>query len=432
MKTRPVAALAAIVLASAGGVGGVDVGSAGGEHSPDVNARPAGSEDVTLEFWTFADFAEGPAGDVFADLIAEFEEANPGVTVEFVGKPAPEIVSGLVASVGSGEAPDVVTTQLTAGGPLVTAGALTDVGPYWGEAAETFRTQFNPAFVDVMTTDEAVWGVPFTSYATVLYRNLDVLGEAGVDTSDPPADWAEWADQIATVTEAGRYGLPDYTFGPWQFMSIYGGTPDATFALADDGTSTTLDEENLTTALAFLQSIQPSVAPIDPIDQAATDLFVTNELAFLVQGPWLDPTLREVDGLNYDAVPMPGVSADQTGGTRGGEFFAIPAGTSHPDEAWAFIEFLSDAAQTSRFAAATGRLVANDSALEDPEVASNTLVQTTATAFESAVDESPLMQDVPANFLQPLGDAVAEVGQGSLDPAEAATRIIEELNASLG
>jgi multiple sugar transport system substrate-binding protein len=438
MRRTPMAALmimGVLVGAACGGASSSAGASpaSGASASPAVtNASPsAAGEAVKLKFWTFADFTTGKAADLLSTFIDEFEASHPGITVDLIGKPAPDIITGITATAGSAESPDVVTTQLSEGGTLVGAGALRDLSPEWQAAADAYRSQFNPAFTSVLSQEGHVWGVPFTAYSTLLYRNLTVLKDADIDPSVPIADWAAWKQQIDKVKQAGKQGLPSYFAGPWQFINFYGGTPDATFTLSADGKSTSLDASKLAQTLEFLKSVQPEGAPVDAIDQAATDLFVGNKMAFLVQGPWLDPTLKEASGLKYDVVPMPGAQAGKTGGVRGGEFLAVPAGTAHSAEAWQLVQFLSDAAQTGRFAAGLGRLVANDAALATPDVQANVLVKTTATAFPSAVDETPLMQKLPANFQQPIGNAVAAVGSGSLDPAAAGKQIIDALNASL-
>jgi multiple sugar transport system substrate-binding protein len=435
MRRMPMAVLmvlGVIVSAACGGASSSPGASPAGASPAGTDAGPsAAGEAVNLKFWTFADFTTGTAAELLSTFIDEFEASHPGITVELIGKPAPDIITGITATAGSAESPDVVTTQLSEGGTLVGAGALRDLAAEWEAAGDAYRSQFNPAFTSVLAQDGQVWGVPFTTYSTLLYRNLTVLEEAGIDPSAQITDWSVWKQQIDTVKQAGKQGLPSYFAGPWQFMNIYGGTPDATFILSADGRSTSLDASKLTQTLEFLKSVEPSGAPVDAIDQAATDLFVGNEMAFLVQGPWLDPTLKEASGLNYDFVPMPGAQAGKTGGVRGGEFLTVPAGTAHPAEAWQLVQYLSDAAQTSRFAEGLGRLVANDAALATPEVQANLLVKTTATAFGSAVDETPLMQKLPANFQQPIGDAVAAVGSGSLDPAAAGQQIVDGLNQSL-
>lgn len=61
---------------------------------------PAPAEDVTLEFWTFNDFAVGKALELFETFIGEFESDNPGVKVNITGKPGGDILTGLITGAG--------------------------------------------------------------------------------------------------------------------------------------------------------------------------------------------------------------------------------------------------------------------------------------------------------------------------------------------
>ena len=416
-------------IVDAGAGYGWDTGATGDGHP---ESTPAAA-DVHLKFWTFSDYATGTAKDLLTTFLGEFEDAHPGVTVELIGKPGPDIVSGIVATSGTSESPDVVTSGLDTGGQLVAAGALKDLSAQWNASAADYRDQFDPSFVSVLGRDGHVWGVPFSAYATVLFRNLTVLDESGVDPAAPIADWADWKTAMDKVQAAGFVALPDYLFGQWQFMSFYGGTADASFALSDDGHSTTLDAGNLSQTLEYLVSIQPATVNIDPTDQAAVDLFTSNEMAYLVGGPWMDPTFQEAttSGLEYDVVPVPGVQAGATGGVRGGEYLGVPSSSANPDLAWELVEYLSDAAQTAQFASGLGRLVANDVALADPAVKSNELVQTTAAAFKSSADEVPLMRDMPSDFLNAFGDVLTAVDRGEMAPADGGQKIVDGLNALL-
>jgi len=53
--------------------------------------------------------------------------------------------------------------------------------------------------------------LPYTGFNELLFRNLTVLKQAGIDTSTPPKDWAEWFEQMKKVKAAGKSAMPDQT-----------------------------------------------------------------------------------------------------------------------------------------------------------------------------------------------------------------------------
>ena len=400
----------------------------------DTTTQPPADEEVTLEFWTFNDYAVGKALELFETFIAEFEEANPGVKVNITGKPGTDILTGLITGAGSGELPDVVQIQVGTGGDLLQAEALQDVGSFWEADTEDFRSQFNPSWMELLLKGGHCWGLPFTAYSTILYRNLTVLKDAGIDPDAGIKDWDDLFEQAKKVKETGPWGLCKVLGDGWLHKHWYGGVTGAKQAtIASDGKSTLMEADVYAKLFEYLVSLKPYTAEPFMYDQAATDLFITNQLAYVSMGPWLAPTLEEAvteSGLEYDAVQIPGQTGNDFGGVRGGEFTPIMPG-SNVEKAWAWARYLSDAPQTARFAAELGRFLTNDKALEDPDVQKNALVQLTAKAFQTAVDEGPFMLKVSANWSQPETDYGTLVDDGSMSPTDAADQMIAEMNEIL-
>ena len=387
---------------------------------------------VQLTYWTFTDYASGTAGELQRQLISEFEKTNPNISVKVVGKTGSDISSGVVATAGQPTAPDVITGQLANGGLLVKAGALKDISSEWSASNASYRSEFNADFVKDLGQNGHTWGVPYTSYSTVLYRNLAVLQAAGIDPAAGVKDWSDWLDQMKKVKESGGFGLANPFATYWEALSYYGGVPNASFALTKSGTSSTLSAPSLAKALSFMTATQQYGSPVATGDQAETDLFTSNKLAYIVSGPWLDPSLQQAaaKGLKYDQIPVPGEAAGQTGGTRGGEFLAVASGSQHSEAAWKFVQFMTEAKQAQRFAVGLGRSVANDTAMSSPAAAAVPLLKVTATAFKTAVDESPLMADIPTNAFDALNNAVTAVKSGQ-NPQTASSEAVSSFNNSI-
>ena len=68
-----------------------------------------------------------------------------------------------------------------------------------------------------------MWGVPYTGYATFLYRNLKVLKAAGIDPNEPVETWDQWLEQMKKVSEAGYIAFPSFYDDWWDFTNIYSG-----------------------------------------------------------------------------------------------------------------------------------------------------------------------------------------------------------------
>ena len=395
-----------------------------------VSAPAVAADKATVTFWAFSDWTTGTQGDELKRQIAAFEKANPDITVNLEGKGSTDIIAGLIAN-GSAPGIDIVSTQYRASS-IVQAHALADLTPEWEASDPAFKAQFTPAFIDLLKKDGKLLGIPYTTTASVLYRNLDVLKKAGVDTSKAPADWAEWLQQMKQVKDSGNFAMANQMIDWFHGLNFYGGVPGATFELKNG--QSTLDKTAMTKALTFLKSTEPYLAPVNGFDQGEIDLFTTNQLAFVVSGAWTYPTMEaahKAQGLNYDAVPVPGMTAGKSGGVYDGEFFGIPASSEHKAEAWKLLQFLSDAPNAAAFSVVAGRFIANDVALKDPALQAVPFIQQQAQVIKSAINDAPFLENVPADAPGAFAAGLSDLKQGTSSPEQAAATIVDQYNAAL-
>jgi multiple sugar transport system substrate-binding protein len=384
---------------------------------------------VTLNIWLFADWTTGAQGDELKRQIAEFETQDPDINVQINGKQSTEIIAGLIAN-GSAPGVDVVATQLRASS-LVQANVLADLTPYWNSASNAFRGQFTKSIINVLTKKGQLLGIPYTTTASVVYRNLTVLAAAHIDPSDQPTDWQAWLEQMKKIRATENYAIANQMVDWFQVLNYYGGISGATFDLVDG--KSTLDKNKLTKALTFMKQMQPYSAPVDSLQQGELDLFTTNKLAFLVSGAWTYPSLKaaEAHGLKFDSIPVPGETAEKHGGVYDGEFFAIPVGSEHKDAAWKLVQFLTDASQAAAFSAVAGRFIANDLALQNPSVKSNAFIEQQSQVIKSAINDAPFLEAVPADAPNAFAQGLSDLKQNISSPKEAASTIVDQYNAAL-
>jgi multiple sugar transport system substrate-binding protein len=417
---RKVAALVATAAASALLLAGCS-GSGGS----------SGQESLT--FWTFSDWTTGAVGDSMKSLVSGFEKKNPNITVKVVGKTSTDIVTGIAANGTSGSV-DVVTTQFGPGSPLIGAGALKDLTSDWKAAGSSYRGEFDTQFTDSMERGGGRWGVPFTLTSTVMYRNLNVLAKAGIDTKTPPATWDELLAQMPEIKAAGDYAVADQTSFWMPMENWYSGATGSPeqFKLTKDSRSSNLNQGAMTSAMEFIKKTMPYSAPVNAIDQGETDLFTSNKLAYVVAGAWLYPTFKaaESHGLKWDSVAVPGQTAGKTGGVYDGEFFGIPVGSKHADAAWKFIQYMTEAKQQAAFGAAAARVVSNTAALSEPGLKNNAFIQQQAATIKDSMNDAPFLAPVPADAPNAFADGAAKLKAGS-PPSDVATDIIKQYNASL-
>jgi len=172
--------------------------------------NPGGqSEDVTISFLRLGN-DEGER-NFWAEVIASYEEANPGVKIEYdeaaIGDDMDVKLTSLFAA---NDGPDVVGHGIMSVASRVEAGHYTDITSYydaWEGKGDIF-----PQLVDLGSYGGKVYGIAYQPTPYVFAYRTDLLAEAGFDR--PPATWAE-LDEYAralTVTENGHVTRAGFAF----------------------------------------------------------------------------------------------------------------------------------------------------------------------------------------------------------------------------
>jgi len=389
---------------------------------------------VTLQYWVYSDFAQGEALKLQQEFITEFESAHPGVKISISGKGDDDLTTGQVTGAASGNLPDIFMNGLAAGAQLVEAGAVDNIYSKWMAMPQDYRDQFDKsAIASCMPKPETMYCLPYTGFGEILFRNLTVLQEAGIDTTNPPKDWAEWLDQMKKVKAAGKFAMPDQTQVFNSVASTYAVVgPDSDWGIDFATKKTLVKQESYAKALQLFVDMAPLTSGTSRNDQATKDLFITNQLAFHVVGPWVDPTYVQAakdSGLKYDFVLVPAAKEGDHGGVKSYEILSVAPG-KNADIAWQFASYVAEKKQMLRWAKLLSRYNGNAAAMADPEVTSLPLVARSVEAVKYALEVQPpyFVGAYPNCYKSIVTDNAAAVADGDMTPDEGAKDLVEQLN----
>ena len=390
------------------------------------------AQPVSLEYWAFADYASGEAGDLQKKFIAEFEAANPGVKINMSPKNDDELTAGITAAAASKTLPDIYMQSDDMGAQDVQLGALENVYDRWMAEPEAYRKQFNPVMVADMTPiEKTMYGMPYTGYSSFLFRNLTVLKAAGIDPNEKVETWDQWLAQMKKIKDAGYDALPSMALAYNDFVAMYAGVgTDAEWGIDWANKKTNLNPDKYAQLVKFLIEAKKYGTEIGNRDQAAQDLFLSNKLAYRISGPWTNVTFadaKKTSNLDYDYVVVPGISADNAAGHRGTEFIAIAPTSKNKDMAWKFITYISDEPQMTRWAKLLSRYNSNTVTLSKVD---DTLLQITTEGAKSALLVQPpdFVKAYPAGYTQAILDNIAAIESGQFTPEDGAKELVTTLN----
>lgn len=390
-----------------------------------------------LQYWVYSDFAQGDALALQQEFIAEFEAENPGVKIVISGRGDDDLTSGQIAGAASGTLPDVFMNGLAVGAQLVEVGALANIHEEWMAMPQEFRDQFDAAAIASCTPKpDEMYCIPYTGFGEIMYRNLTVLEEAGVDTATPPATWEEWHEQMVKVSEAGKFAVPDQTQVFNSVASMYAVRGDKEkWGIDFEAGKTLIEPESMARTMQMFVDMAPMNSGTSRNDQATRDLFITNQLAFHVVGPWVNPTYAQAaadSGLKYDFVLVPGAKEGDHGGIKSYEFVSIAPGPNR-EIAWKFATYITEKNQMARWAKLLSRYNANAAAMADPEVTALPLIVKSVEAVKYAMDVMPpyFVGAVPNCYRSIMTDMASAVADGEYTAEEGADELIAELNDCL-
>jgi multiple sugar transport system substrate-binding protein len=305
------------------------------------------------------------------ELIADFQKANPGITVKWNNFDH-EGYKSAIRNFLTADAPDVAAWY--AGnrmGPFVKAGLFEDVTDVW--AANDLDAQLKSAAAS-MTMDGKKWGVPYTYYQWGIYYNKDVYKKAGVTE---PKNWAEFVANCEKFKAAGIDCLTTGTKALWPGAGIFDYINMRTngYEFHMDLTAGKAKWTDPKTKAAFAEwakvvpYMSANASAIDWQDAAA--LLVQGKAANYVMGNFAVDTFKKGgmtnDNLGFMVFPeiTAGIPRAEEAPT---DTFHIPSGAKNKEDAKKFLAFVASADVQTKMNATLGQLPVNNKskAADDP------------------------------------------------------------------
>ena len=314
-----------------------------------VAARGA-AEDETAETTTltFAWFTDGPDQPAIEALVAEYEELNPDVEIDFSIVPFAELNQLLRTQATAGQAPDLA--RVTEPYRFTEFGL--DLRPY---LPSDFASQFLSQPMDLVTgAGGEIYGFPYDLTMNGPFINVTLFEQAGVEipTGDVPWEtWFELAEQVRDATGVPYAVAADRSGHRLVgIVQSFGGsyfTPAGDLNLGDARTRDALRY--------FVDLHHDGVMPLEIWAGGsgyvgANQQFVNGQLVMYVSGNWQVAQFAETIGDRFEWMAIPNGVNVQSGGMPGGKLIMAFADTDHPQEVADLIAFLSSREKMAQFA----------------------------------------------------------------------------------
>lgn len=328
------------------------VTSSGGGAEPQAASSPASTDLTDEEVELTVTYADDPPTE---DLVEAFEQEHPNISVTTQLVPFSDYIKSIRLTMSSDDAPDIAQYNPGAMHSLIPAGLIRNLDPY--AEAYGWADSFPETTLATLRSDEeakeygtgSLYAVPGALSVLGVYYNKGLLESAGVTQAPSTLDELESALQAVSDAGATPFVVGAQTIGGfqmWNALTNVLGDPEDYRNWVYGKSGATIETDG---ALAAAQKIvewnekgfiPPSANGTADSDALAT--FTNGGAAFYVSGSWSASAIEEALGEDAGFFAMPAEDPSTPLAASGSAVsFSISAKTEHPDEAAAFLDFLS-------------------------------------------------------------------------------------------
>jgi multiple sugar transport system substrate-binding protein len=318
-----------------------------GCSSGSTSTQPTASGKVSITFESYNYGTPDLGGQGMQQLITDFEQSHPNITIKPIGVSAADIYPHVQAQAAAGAAPDIAQI-----GWSKEAAALRNlpVVPVQEIAPAAQLTQLEQSFVPQALAAGEVSGklmvMPFAMSTPTLFYNATLFRQAGLDPSAAPTTWAQAqtdALAIKRVTHAQGIAVAADNAAGSDFLTQSLINSNGGRLVAPNG-QVQLGTPQALGALRMLQGLAASGAAPAVTDNDAVALFKSGKLGMYVTSTAL---LASFEAAAKGAFTLKTASLPAFGTTRaaptysGSGLFVFSKSQAARQADWAFLQFLT-------------------------------------------------------------------------------------------
>jgi multiple sugar transport system substrate-binding protein len=356
----------AVALSSVLALTATACGDDGSGTGGDKGAEGSGTGQIV--FW---DNNGGVRTDIWKEIIADFEKANPDIKVKYVGIASTEYQSKVDTAIQGDGLPDVggVGAAMLAGFSAQNALEPLDdrlaKSPLNGKLNEQMLTSLKAAG----GADDRLYSIPTSANNGVLYYRTDLFKAAGLNE---PKTWDAFYEAAHKLTDSGRnefgYTIRGGAGSIAQALdAMYGQSGITSFW---NGDKTTVNDPKNVAALEKYAALYKKTTPAADVNNDFTKMVAqwdTGNIGMLNHnlGSYQDH-VKALGTDKFRGIPQPtGPGGKRVQVSNPVDGLGLFKSSKNKEAAWKFIEFAVSRAENSKFNESAGQVPANTEAAQD-------------------------------------------------------------------
>lgn len=356
-----------------------------------------GSGKGQIVFW---DNNGGVRTDIWKEVIADFQKANPDIKVKYVGIASTEYQSKVDTAIQGGGLPDVggVGAAMLAG--FAAQHVLDPLDDRL--AGSPLDGKLNEDMVKSLKAagggDGTLYSIPTSANNGVLYYRTDLFKQAGLDE---PTTWDRFYKAADKLTDAGRnrfgYTIRGGAGSIAQALDAMYGQSGITSFWDASGKKTTLNDPKNVAALEKYAALYKKDTPSADLNNDFTKMVAqwdTGTIGMLNHnlGSYQDH-VKALGADKFRGIPQPvGATGKRVQVSNPVDGLGLFKNSRHKEAAWKFIEFASSHAESSKFNESAGQVPANNDAAKDAWISA---AEPTKLAAAALTDGSTTIVQLP-------------------------------------
>lgn len=340
------------------------------ESSEHKVSADSGRTEITY-WYAFGD----KIGENNENLVKMFNESQDEVFVkaEFQGG-YEDLHAKTQAGFAAKNAPEVTLNEIASMGVFARSGMTEDLTPFIEQDPDIQLEDFNPGLMGNSYVDGKIHGLPYLRSTPILYMNVDMLKEAGLDPAGPK-NWKEFEDYLRALTVEGKSVGMSMPVSIWFFEAFIGANGGD--MLAENDSEVTFNNEAGVEALEYWKRLaQEGILKIPAGDEASAQAaqdFANGRSAMIFASTanlTNNIAIAEEKGFELNTAFMP--ANKMNGVPTGGANLVMTAGLTpeKQEAAWKFIKWMTAKEQTIYASTYTGYLPSRLSAVDSEDMQS--------------------------------------------------------------
>ena len=316
-----------------------------------------------LTFWTMQ--LKPTFDEYMSNLMARFEQQNPGVTVDWVDVPWGEMESKVLTAIAARSGPDVVNLNPQFATKLAEKDALVDIASL---VSEDVKASYFPNIWKANQLGDTTFGLPWYVATDITAYNRELFTAAALDPDSPPSTYEELTAVAAQMKEStGKHAFMLTMDGAQMLESM---VQMGMQLVTPDGQAGFDTVEGRAAFAYWVELFKAGFIPRETVTEShrrAIELYQAGELGMLLTGPQL---LRQVAENAPDIADVTDVATQISGsnGVRSASVMnvAIPQRSSNIELALQFATMLTNSQNQLEFSKLANILPSTIASADDP------------------------------------------------------------------